>query len=67
VSTRHYFAFGALVSEELSYKLKGIFAFSLLIIVLLLVGLLLKYKYSVVDFDTELFVSDLNGMPKLFG
>uniref|UniRef100_A0A453RMV6 MORF/ORRM1/DAG-like MORF domain-containing protein n=1 Tax=Aegilops tauschii subsp. strangulata TaxID=200361 RepID=A0A453RMV6_AEGTS len=24
VSTRHYFAFGALVSEELSYKLKGI-------------------------------------------
>lgn len=23
VSTRHYFAFGALVSEELSYKLKG--------------------------------------------
>jgi hypothetical protein len=28
---------------------------------------LLKYKYSVVDFDTELFVSDLNGMPKLFG
>jgi len=27
VSTRHYFAFGALVSEELSYKLKGICAF----------------------------------------
>ena len=25
VSTRHYFAFGALVSEELSYKLKGIY------------------------------------------
>jgi len=24
VSTRYYFAFGALVSEELSYKLKGI-------------------------------------------
>lgn len=24
VSTRHYFAFGALVSEELSYKIKGI-------------------------------------------
>jgi hypothetical protein len=24
VSTRHYFAFGALVSEELSFKLKGI-------------------------------------------
>lgn len=24
VSTRHYFAFGALVPEELSYKLKGI-------------------------------------------
>ena len=24
VSTRHYFAFGALVSEELYYKLKGI-------------------------------------------
>lgn len=23
VSTRHYYAFGALVSEELSYKLKG--------------------------------------------
>jgi len=23
VSTRHYFAFGALCSEELSYKLKG--------------------------------------------
>jgi hypothetical protein len=23
VSTRHYFAFGALVSEELSYKIKG--------------------------------------------
>jgi len=25
VSTRHYFAFGALVPEELSYKLKGIY------------------------------------------
>jgi hypothetical protein len=25
VSTRHYFGFGALVSEELSYKLKGIY------------------------------------------
>ena len=25
VSTRHYFAFGALVSEELSDKLKGIY------------------------------------------
>ena len=25
VSTRYYFAFGALVSEELSYKLKGIY------------------------------------------
>lgn len=24
VSTRHYFAFGCLVSEELSYKIKGI-------------------------------------------
>lgn len=24
VSTKHYFAFGALVSEELSYKLKGL-------------------------------------------
>lgn len=23
VSTRHYYAFGALVSEELSYKIKG--------------------------------------------
>ena len=23
VSTKHYFAFGALVSEELSYKIKG--------------------------------------------
>lgn len=29
VSTRHYFAFGALVSEELSYKLKGRFIFPL--------------------------------------
>jgi len=27
VSTRHYFAFGALVSEELSIKLKGICGF----------------------------------------
>ena len=27
VSTRHYFAFGALVSEELSYKIKGICGF----------------------------------------
>lgn len=27
VSTRHYFAFGALVSEELSYKIKGIRVF----------------------------------------
>ncbi|RDX98937.1 Multiple organellar RNA editing factor 8, chloroplastic/mitochondrial, partial [Mucuna pruriens] len=27
VSTRHYFAFGALVSEELSYKIKGIRGF----------------------------------------
>lgn len=34
VSTRHYYAFGALVSEELSYKLKGdiflVFLFSLI-------------------------------------
>lgn len=30
VSTRCYFAFGALVSEELSYKLKGINVFPLI-------------------------------------
>ena len=41
VSTRHYYAFGALVSEELSYKIKG--KYSLVI--------LLHFSFSIsVDF-----------------
>ena len=68
VSTRHYYAFGALVSEELSHKLKGkVFGFLLLLFLESVANLFCFVTQICLEFDGFLLIHTMMTRIRIMG